>query len=126
VAREISIPADLDQLSDAREFAAGIAREHGMSEDEVYGVRLAMSEAVANAIQHGSTAASDVVAISADLEGDSLAFYVRDTGSFRPRLPPQGDLPERGRGLEFMGAVMDEVDLRASSEGTVLRIAKKV
>jgi anti-sigma regulatory factor (Ser/Thr protein kinase) len=34
-------------------------------------------------------------------------------------------LPESGRGLEFMRLLMDEVDLRPSLDGTLLRFSKR-
>jgi len=58
-------------------------------------------------------------------EGDALVFYVRDTGRFVPRVTRGGELPESGRGLEFVGRLMDQVDLRPSLDGTLLRFAKR-
>jgi anti-sigma regulatory factor (Ser/Thr protein kinase) len=37
----------------------------------------------------------------------------------------RGDLPESGRGLEFMRVLMDEVDLRPSKGGTLMRFIKR-
>jgi anti-sigma regulatory factor (Ser/Thr protein kinase) len=85
-----------------------------------------MSEAVTNAVQHGSSSEEDPVWLSAMAEGDALAFYVRDTGRFIPRVTRGGELPESGRGLEFMRRLMDEVDLRPSPDGTLLRFAKRL
>jgi anti-sigma regulatory factor (Ser/Thr protein kinase) len=38
----------------------------------------------------------------------------------------RGDMPESGRGLEFLRVLMDEVDLRPSRRGTLLRMAKRL
>jgi anti-sigma regulatory factor (Ser/Thr protein kinase) len=124
-ARESSIPADLAHLREAREFAAQAAVEFGFAEDTIYAIKLAMSEAVANAVQHGSDSPADAVEMSVVAEGDGLVFVVRDSGRFRPRVKRGGPLPDRGRGLEFMGALMDDVDLRATPNGTVLRFSKR-
>jgi anti-sigma regulatory factor (Ser/Thr protein kinase) len=35
-------------------------------------------------------------------------------------------MPESGRGLEFMRLMMDEVDLRPGSRGTLLRLSKRL
>jgi anti-sigma regulatory factor (Ser/Thr protein kinase) len=53
-------------------------------------------------------------------------FEVLDTGTFVPRVVRRSDLPESGRGLEFMRVLMDEVDLRPSRRGTLLRMAKRL
>ena len=34
-------------------------------------------------------------------------------------------MPESGRGLEFMRLLMDDVDLRAGANGTLLRFSKR-
>ena len=54
-----------------------------------------------------------------------MRFEVVDTGRFRPRVTRRGALPESGRGLEFMRRLMDEVDLRPTTYGTLLRFVKR-
>jgi anti-sigma regulatory factor (Ser/Thr protein kinase) len=83
-----------------------------------------MSEAVTNAIQHGSSSPNDPIKIEIAAEGGALVFEVRDTGRFRPRVTRRGELSESGRGLEFMRVLMDEVDLRPGNGGTLMRFAK--
>jgi anti-sigma regulatory factor (Ser/Thr protein kinase) len=123
--REHSIRADLDRLKEARDFAARAAAEFGLGAEALYDVKLAMSEAVTNAIRHGSRSPDDSVRIVATEESGALVFEVLDTGTFVPRVVRRGDLPEGGRGLEFMRVLMDEVDLRPGRQGTLLRMAKR-
>jgi anti-sigma regulatory factor (Ser/Thr protein kinase) len=52
-------------------------------------------------------------------------FEVEDTGQFVPRVPRRGAVPERGRGLDFMRKLMDEVDVRPQPRGTLLRFVKR-
>jgi anti-sigma regulatory factor (Ser/Thr protein kinase) len=80
---------------------------------------------VTNAIQHGSASPQDVIRILAIEESGALVFEVSDTGRFRPRVTRRGELTESGRGLEFMRRVMDEVDLRPTGYGTLLRFVKR-
>jgi anti-sigma regulatory factor (Ser/Thr protein kinase) len=124
--REHSIRADLDRLKEARDFAVRAAAEFGFGADALYDVKLAVSEAVTNAIQHGSRSPDDSVRILASEESGALVFEVLDTGTFVPRVVRRGDLPEGGRGLEFMRVLMDEVDLRPGRRGTRLRMAKRL
>jgi anti-sigma regulatory factor (Ser/Thr protein kinase) len=123
--REHSIRADLGRLKEARDFAARAAAEFGLGAEALYDVKLAMSEAVTNAIRHGSRSPDDSVRIVATEESGALVFEVLDTGTFVPRVVRRGDLPEGGRGLEFMRVLMDEVDLRPGRQGTLLRMAKR-
>jgi serine/threonine-protein kinase RsbW len=124
--RELLLRADLDLLKGARDFADQAAAEFGFDEDARYQVRLALSEAVTNAIQHGSSSPDDPVRIVVAEESGALVFEVLDTGRFVPRVTRGGAMPESGRGLEFMRLTMDEVDLRPGRGGTLLRLAKRL
>jgi anti-sigma regulatory factor (Ser/Thr protein kinase) len=122
--REHSISADVTRLKEARDFAERCAADFGLGEDDQYQVKLAISEAVTNAIQHGSSSTSDPIEIRVVEESGALVFEVSDTGRFRPRVR-RGVMPESGRGLEFMRLLMDDVDLRPGANGTLLRISKR-
>ena len=123
--RRHSIYADLGLLKEAREFAARAAADFGLDNGACYDVKLAMSEAVTNAIQHGSSSPDDPIRIEVAAEGGALVFEVMDTGRFRPRVKRRGELSESGRGLEFMRVLMDEVDLRPGRAGTLMRFVKR-
>jgi stage II sporulation protein AB (anti-sigma F factor) len=124
--REHSMPADLNRLKDARDFAEVAAAEFGFDLDARYEVKLAVSEAVTNAIQHGSRSTDDPIRIVAAEESGALVIEVLDTGTFVPRVVRRGELPESGRGLEFMRLLMDEVHVRPGRAGTRLRMAKRL
>jgi anti-sigma regulatory factor (Ser/Thr protein kinase) len=124
--QEHFLRADLRQLKEAREFAERVALDFGFEDGTCYQVKLAMSEAVTNAIQHGSSSPDDPIRIWAVEEGGALVFEVLDTGRFRPRVARRGDpLPDSGRGLEFLRILMDEVDVRPGAQGTLLRFKKR-
>jgi serine/threonine-protein kinase RsbW len=123
--REHSMEADLGRLKEARDFAERAAADFGLDGSACYDVKLAMSEAVTNAIQHGSSSPNDPIRIVVLAEGPSLVFEVLDTGRFVPRVMRRGELTESGRGLEFMRVLMDEVDLRPGSTGTLMRFIKR-
>jgi anti-sigma regulatory factor (Ser/Thr protein kinase) len=123
---ELKLPAELSRLPDARSWADAAAEAFGFDELVRYQIKMAVSEGVANAVEHGSSSAHDEIHLRAAPEGDSLAFYIRDSGKFIPRISPRGDMPERGRGLAFLGQLMDEVDIKPSSTGTELRFCKRL
>jgi anti-sigma regulatory factor (Ser/Thr protein kinase) len=124
--REHSIHADLRRLKEARDFAERAASDFGLGVEACYDVKLAMSEAVTNAIQHGSSSPSDPIKIVVAAQEGALVFEVLDTGRFRPRVRRGGEFAESGRGLEFMRVLMDEVDLRPGDGGTLMRFAKRL
>ena len=107
---------------------AGAAAAFGLADGERYQVKLAMSEAVTNAIQHGSSSPDDSITICCREEEGALAFYVKDTGQFKEQTNSFGGedtLAEGGRGLEFMRRLMDDVQISPSPDGTLLRFAKR-
>jgi anti-sigma regulatory factor (Ser/Thr protein kinase) len=123
--RQHSISADLQRLREAREFAERAAADFGLDGQACYDVKLAMSEAVTNAIQHGSSSPTDPIKIVVAVEGGALVFEVLDTGRFQPAVIPSDEFDESGRGLEFIRVLMDEVDVRPSDSGTLMRFAKR-
>jgi serine/threonine-protein kinase RsbW len=124
--RELTIPAELSRLPAVREFADAVARDFGFGADGRYQVKSALNEAVANAIEHGSESAADTVVVEAGAEGGALVLRVRDGGRFRPRVWRGGEIAERGRGLDFIGQMMDEVDVRPGRGGTEVRMLKRL
>jgi anti-sigma regulatory factor (Ser/Thr protein kinase) len=123
--REHAIQADLQRLKEARDFAERAAADFGFDGSACYDVKLAMSEAVTNAIQHGSSSPEDPITIAVLAEGPALVFEVADSGRFLPRAGHGDELSESGRGLEFIRVLMDEVDLRPGDDGTLMRFVKR-
>ena len=124
--RDLWIEADVRQVREARDWAAKAASEFGFDYDDCYQVKLAVSEAVANAIQHGSRRREDPIRISVRPQERALVFEVLDTGIFVGRDEPAGELAERGRGLDLVELVMDEVELMPGDEGTLMRFTKRL
>ena len=120
--RDLSIPADLARIGQARDWAAQAAEDFGLAEDERFQIKLAMSEAVTNAILHGSGSERDAVDLEVREEQDALVFEVRDAGSHGRRHVERLDDGERG--LELVALVMDEVELDRDEQGSVLRFSK--
>jgi anti-sigma regulatory factor (Ser/Thr protein kinase) len=123
---ELQLTAELSRLPEARNWADAAAQAFGFDEMVRYQIKMAVSEGVANAVEHGSSSSTDQINLRAVSEGNSLAFYIRDTGKFIPRMSRRGELPERGRGLAFLGQLMDEVDIKPSESGTELRFCKRL
>ncbi len=116
-----SFPAAPSELADLREQLRGWLAEHGVAEDVERGVVLAVSEAAANAVEHGyGSDGAGIVTVMARLADDRLEITVRDTGAWRQ---PRRDT-DRGRGLEIIRAIMDEVSIAHEGAATVVRMAQ--
>src|SRR3954466_10908239 len=126
--QEMTIQADLSRLAEIRRFTDRACRAYGFPPEVCFQIKLAMSEAVANAIEHGSTTPDDPIRLQVVNEGEALAFYVSDGGTFiDPSMVYDHDLmAERGRGLGFIELLMDDVSINPSPEGTVIRFAKRL
>ena len=122
----MTIDADPERLGEAREWAHRAATEAGLDASDCYQVKLAVSEAVANAIQHGSTGRGDQIGIAAFESGGSLVFEVRDSGTFVAPLSRATNDDESGRGLELLTLMMDEVHISSTGDGSLLRFSKSL
>jgi serine/threonine-protein kinase RsbW len=123
--RELDLRAEPTELSTARRFADDAAARFGMDEDERYAFTFAVNEAVSNAIEHGRSSREGTIRMQVAVEDGALVFSVEDFGTFAPKAPTAEALPERGRGLAFMAAFVDEVDVRRGDQGTVVRLCKR-
>ncbi len=124
--RELSIDADVRRVREAREWAASAARDFGFQHDDCYQVKLAISEVVANAIQHGSSGPEDPIRMSIRAAEGALVFEVLDTGVFVGADEVAAEMSERGRGLELVALMMDDVELTPGEQGTLLRFTKRL
>ncbi|MBM4110829.1 MAG: ATP-binding protein [Phycisphaerae bacterium] len=93
--------------------------QHGYGREALFAVRLALEEALVNAIRHGNRHVPDgQVDVQWSVDGDEARFEVHDQGEgFDPDAvpdPTQDDNLEipSGRGIMLMKAYMSEVEYR--------------
>jgi serine/threonine-protein kinase RsbW len=122
---QLELRADPGELATARRFVDAAAARFGMEDQERYELTFAVNEAVSNAIEHGRPSPDGKIRLHVAEEDGALVFEVEDHGTFTPGPPAIDQLHERGRGLAFMAATMDEVDVRRGSNGTVVRLCKR-
>ncbi len=118
------LPAEPSQLAHARAFAEAAAERFGLDETDCYQFKLAVSEAVANAIEHGAPYPDGTIGLKIFEKADRLTVEVYDCGRFTTNLAEQGALPERGRGLAFMTVFVDELDILRGEDHTAVRLTK--
>lgn len=113
-------PADVSQMSAARARVAEIVRPLGLSDSAVFDIKVAVGEALANAVRHGSPQGpSDTVGVQVRAYPDRVDVVVSDSGCGYdgvPNVSPDTFAPS-GRGVLFMRALMDAVEFRPSEQG---------
>jgi anti-sigma regulatory factor (Ser/Thr protein kinase) len=124
--RELWLRAVPASASVARAFVAEVADELRFDRPAKEQLRLAVTEAVANAVEHGAPCQEGLIGVSAYVEADRLATEVSDCGDFRLARQGPGELQERGRGLQLMFASVDDMEIDAAPGRTVVRLAKRL
>jgi anti-sigma regulatory factor (Ser/Thr protein kinase) len=94
----------------------------GASPTETNEITVAVNEAAANAIEHAYGLIDAEFVVEAHHDRDVVEFVVRDFGQWRNRRS-SGD---RGRGLALARAMMDSVDVQPGSDGTVVRLRRRL
>jgi serine/threonine-protein kinase RsbW len=127
---EVIIP---NSLAAARKVEERIMRQveaTGFSPRCVFGIRLALEEAMVNAFKHGNRGdTSKRIFVSYDISPERVVVRVRDEGpGFDPCRVPDPTSPERvclpsGRGIMLMRAYLDEVTF--SEDGNEVQLVKE-
>lgn len=129
----LRFPSRVESIADATAAAAEAARLAGLTDDAVFGIDMAVREAVTNAVLHGNRR-DETKAVELGLRpgGASFVVTVRDEGAgFDPSTvpdptDPQNLLKASGRGILFMRTFMDDVTWERHPEGgTLVRMTKK-
>lgn len=127
---ELSFPSSARYLVLARLSLAGVAPLARLDEDTLADLKLAVTEACANAVRHAYGDETGQIRLRIALAGPTLTIEVADDGrgldpgtigSWEP-----DELREHGMGFAIMRSVVDEVSIDAApSGGTVVRLVKQ-
>jgi serine/threonine-protein kinase RsbW len=138
---ELKIPASSQWVRVARLTVAGVASRLHFGIDAVEDIKLAVAEAINNAIQHAPVAQGSAPSVTITLESDENGLWisVADEGRLHEGLdvPAEAaeeaepaelhDLPEGGLGLLLIRSLMDEVSYESGShEDTVVKMFKRL
>ncbi len=113
----------------------GFCQSHGISEDDMFNVRLVLDEAVINVIVHGyEDTREHAINVGLTLDGPFLAIHIDDDGvAYNPldAPPPRFDLPIEqrrigGLGVHIMKTLAKSVEYTRDSERNNLDIVIQV
>ncbi|MBE0447217.1 MAG: ATP-binding protein [Actinobacteria bacterium] len=126
IEKKLDVQSHTKNLSLIRNEIEDAASACGFDDAEIYQMKVAVSEAAANAIEHGSPLGEkNRVHLTIECNPDRISIEVVDEGVFKARLPVTDGRPShRGRGIFIMTALMDEVSITEGQEGTSVRLVK--
>jgi GAF domain-containing protein/anti-sigma regulatory factor (Ser/Thr protein kinase) len=111
--------ANPDSLAPIRYLLRRWLMNRGVSEQDAYDVIVATQEACANAVEHAYGPGRAEFGVEARWEDGRVTLTVADHGQWRA---PRGE--NRGRGVPLMRALMDEVDVRHTDDGTTVTLTR--
>ncbi len=126
---EVVIPSDPAEARRVQDEIEQLLRAHQASEKEIFGIRLALEEALVNAIKHGNQMdRSKKVSVVSEVQSGRVEIHITDEGNgFDPGDVPDPTAVENierpcGRGLMLMRHYMNEVSF--NGRGNSVRMAK--
>lgn len=126
--KHLDVPPEVNSFAEVRDKVSRIIMPLGFPESAVFDVKVALGEALANAVRHGSPDAGPVdVDVDVTAYRDRVVLEVSDRGvGFDGMHVGSGDVyAPSGRGIMFMRALMDRVEfLPREGGGTTVRLVK--
>ncbi len=127
---EFEVPGRPEMVAHIRGKVGDFARAMNFTQEQIEDIKLAVGEASANAMRHGSNGNGCKVHIRVEKLSDELVINITDKGcGFDPDKvcpPRKGDLAEGGLGIMFMRALMDDVKFHFNCPGTRVEMTKKL
>lgn len=133
---ELTLPAKAEYIGVARLTISGIANRMGYSYDDIEDIKIAVSEAITNSVNHAyRNQEKGNVSLVFDIFDEKIDIFVSDTGksfdyeSILKQLEPVDSgkaieqMNEGGLGLFLIETLMDDVTISGQS-GIVVKMTK--
>ena len=133
----LMIPAKPDYVGIARLTVSGIANRMGFSYDDIEDLKLAVSEACTNAVDHAYCGGEGEIEVTCNIFPNRIQIEVIDRGNsfdldeVKKRTGPikvsgsMNGIRERGLGLYLIKSLMDHVDIKGDN-GVIVRMTKYI
>ena len=126
---EFTIGSESSNLARIRDHIDFIGNHCDLDEKQLFDLQVAVGEAAANAIEHGSPLGRDnIVRLKATCDSEYLTVTIKDEGRFRRcvRGPNGEEVDFRGRGIPLMLALMEKVAIDEAKDGTCVMLVTQV
>lgn len=125
--KKIAFPSKPDEMSKALHAILAEIRDSGFNEDVIFAIRLALDEALSNAVRHGNCGdPTKQVTVEYAINDHGFKASVTDEGcGFQPDELPDPTLKENldrpcGRGVMLMKAYMSDVNYNKNGNSVTL------
>ena len=129
VTRDFTLPSDLSEVHRVQTEIEDALQANRFGDSDVFAIKLAVEEALVNAIKHGNQMEPDkIVRVAYSVTDEQFSIRIEDEGlGFSPAEVPDPTAPENlerpcGRGLLLMRHYMSVVEY--SDGGRTLTMAK--
>jgi serine/threonine-protein kinase RsbW len=125
----LALPQEVESVSLIRVMVGDALARLGVTTECVDDIRLALSEACTNVLDHA--AAEDEYEVRLHVHDDTCEISVADTGQHLDADALGGSMPDAaspsGRGVAIMHALMDHVAFTSEPEiGTIVHLVKRL
>jgi serine/threonine-protein kinase RsbW len=124
---KFSISSKIEEIDEAVQKATAFASDAGFGDDALFGIDMAVREALANAVKHGNKLdETKQVEVTLVNRAGGLEIMIRDFGKgFDVSEVPDPTNPENllkasGRGILFMHNFVDKVEWERHAEGGMI------
>ncbi len=118
----LEMPSEPSSLRSLRALLRRWLAQADATDVDMHAIVMACSEACTNAIEHAGAGPEETIMFEAVLRDGEVDVTVRDRGQWRDQRPPS----DQGRGLDLIDALMDDVQLETTPEGTVVRLRRRL
>jgi len=128
---KLDLHSTKDSINQVADLLSDAFDQLGLDEEAVFDIRLAVQEAVVNAVEHGNRSDPNrMVHVLCQVDDDAITVTVTDEGDgFDPSAVPDPTQPENilrehGRGIFLMRNLCD--DVRYNEKGNAVTMFKKL
>jgi serine/threonine-protein kinase RsbW len=124
---QFRIPADPQSVALVRRAVESVASSLGFSDENAADIELSVAEAVTNAVEHGSRQLGHPIVVACKVVDGKMIIDVRDDGrGFEMTSHVPEWFSENGRGLRLIYELMDNVHIRCTEKGALIRMIKEM
>ena len=127
------LESSISEIPQMNEILAGYLSSHGIPEEDILDMQLAVEEAVTNIIRHGYHGGPGEIRITCTVHSDSIETVIRDEAiPFNPLLLPPPDIdtdtmdrPIGGLGVMLIRNLMQDVRYRFEEPHNILTLIRE-